>query len=379
MTSLYPPLSLYVHLPWCIKKCPYCDFNAHTLSGDLPETAYLEQLKRDLAEELKDIHNRPLRSIFFGGGTPSMMSSAFYRDLLAHIAKYITFAQNIEITLEANPGASDQANFAGYVDAGINRLSIGIQSFNETHLKALGRQHDSAMAKRAIKDAKQAGFRNINLDLMHALPSQTPAQAAEDLAIAVAMEPTHLSWYELTIEPNSVFFSYPPRQPDPDLWADVELQGIEFLAHAGFPRYEISAYANPDHHNQHNLNYWHFADYLAIGAGAHGKITRPDGSIWRYQKTRLPQHYLAEAGYQRRQLEAITPQDLPFEFMLNALRLTDGVPSELFSAATGLPLSTIKKPWHAMRQQQLMLNTDKRLGCTAQGLQFLNHVINQFS
>jgi len=379
MNVLLPPLSLYVHLPWCIKKCPYCDFNAHTLSGDLPEHAYLEQLKNDLANELADVQGRTLSSIFFGGGTPSMMSPEFYRTLLTHIAQHIAFAPGIEITLEANPGASDQTHFAGYREAGISRLSIGIQSFNDTHLSALGRQHDSAAAKQAVKDAKQAGFSNFNVDLMHALPQQTPEQAAQDLAIAVDLGATHISWYELTIEPNSVFFSYPPRQPDPDLWADVEAQGIEFLAQAGFPRYEISAYASAAYENQHNLNYWRFADYLAIGAGAHGKITRPDGSIWRYQKTRLPQHYLAEGGHQRRQLQAIAREDLGFEFMLNALRLTQGVPSELFTATTGLPLSVITTPWQRLRQQQLMVDSDARLGCTAKGLQFLNHVLNEFA
>lgn len=379
MNVLLPPLSLYVHLPWCLKKCPYCDFNAHTLSGDLPEKAYLTQLKKDFSGELADVQGRTLRSIFFGGGTPSMMSPWFYQELLAHIEQHIAFAPNIEITLEANPGASDQANFVGYGEAGINRLSIGIQSFNDAHLKALGRQHDSAMATQAIADAKKAGFSNFNLDLMHALPQQTPEQAATDLATAVDLGATHISWYELTIEPNSIFFSFPPRQPDPDLWADVEAQGIAFLAQAGFPRYEVSAYASTAFENQHNLNYWRFADYLAIGAGAHGKITRPDGSIWRYQKTRLPQHYLAEGGHLRRQLEPIAHDDLAFEFMLNALRLTQGVPSDLFTATTGLPLSAIAEPWQRLRQQQLMLDSDKHLGCTAKGLQFLNHVLNEFA
>lgn len=379
MTTLLPPLSLYVHLPWCIKKCPYCDFNAHTLSGDLPERDYLEQLKRDLAGELEAAQGRPLRSIFFGGGTPSLMSPQFYQELLSHIEAHLPFAPDIEITLEANPGASDQANFAGYRNAGINRLSIGIQSFHDHHLSALGRQHNSAMAKAAIEDAKRAGFTNFNLDFMHALSQQTPTEALQDLAQAVDLGATHISWYELTIEPNSVFFSFPPRQPDPDLWADVELQGIEFLAQQGFPRYEVSAYASKAFENQHNLNYWRFADYLAIGAGAHGKITQADGTIWRYQKTRFPQHYLAEDGHLRRQQEQVSPEDLPFEFMLNALRLTQGVPSELYTATTGLSLDTIAAPWQAMRQQQLMVDNDQHIGCTTKGLQFLNHVINEFA
>lgn len=379
MNTLLPPLSLYVHLPWCIKKCPYCDFNAHTLTGVLPEQEYLEQLKRDLHNELVDVQGRSLVSIFFGGGTPSLMSPQFYRALLSYIGEHIPFAPTIEITLEANPGASDQAHFAGYREAGINRLSIGVQSFNDPHLQALGRQHDSGAAKQAIIDAQRAGFRNFNVDLMHALPQQTPEQAAQDLAIAVDMGATHISWYELTIEPNSVFFSYPPRQPDPDLWADVEAQGIAFLTQTGLPRYEISAYASPAFENQHNLNYWRFGDYLAIGAGAHGKITHPDGDIWRYQKTRLPQHYLAEGGHLRRQLEPIARKDRPFEFMLNALRLTQGVPSHLFTTTTGLPLSTIAEPWQRLRQQQLMVDSDERLSCTAKGLQFLNHVLNEFT
>lgn len=378
MKSLLPPLSLYVHLPWCIKKCPYCDFNAHRLKGDLPEQQYLAQLQRDLAQELSDVQGRELISIFFGGGTPSLMSPAFYAALLEHIESLIPFSQHIEITLEANPGASDQANFSGYLAAGINRLSIGIQSFKDHHLHALGRQHNSAQAIGAIRDAQRAGFTNINVDLMHALPEQTPAEALEDLQQAVTLSPTHISWYELTIEPNSVFYSFPPSQPDPDVWADVEQEGMAFLAQAGFPRYEVSAYASPTFENQHNLNYWRFGDYLGIGAGAHGKVTQASGTLLRYQKTRHPQHYLAAEGHWRRHAAPIETADLPFEFMLNALRLTEGVPSQLFTDTTGLPLSTIASTWQALQAQELMENTPHRLQCTPRGLQFLNQVLDAF-
>lgn len=377
MTAL-PPLALYIHLPWCSKKCPYCDYNAHSITGDIPEDAYFTQLQRDLAEELSSVQQRPISSVFFGGGTPSIMSAGFYRRLMQHLKAHLTFVPNVEITMEANPGASEQEKFEGFAAAGINRLSIGVQSFHNHQLSVLGRQHDSHMAKQAIYAARQAGFTNFNIDLMHALPQQTAAEAMADLEQAIELEPSHISWYELTIEPNTVFFSFPPRQPDLDHWADVEEEGFSFLADHGYPRYEISAFASAANENQHNLNYWQFADYIGIGAGAHGKVTQPSGAILRYQKTRHPKHYLLNGGHTRRNLTTLTAEALPIEFMLNALRLINGVPSAYFSQRTGLPLSTIATPWQQLQQQGLMVAGGKRLACTAQGLRFLNHVLGAF-
>lgn len=377
MTTL-PPLSLYIHLPWCSKKCPYCDYNAHALNGEVPEDAYFTQLQRDIEQELNNVYERPIASIFFGGGTPSLMSVDFYQRLMNYLRAHFTFASNIEITMEANPGASEQKKFEGFADAGINRLSIGVQTFQDHQLTILGRQHDSQMAKHAILAARQAGFTNFNIDLMHALPQQTAAEAMADLQQAIDLGPTHISWYELTIEPNTVFFSFPPRQPDLDLWADVEEEGFALLAKHGFPRYEISAFASAAFTNQHNLNYWQFADYIGIGAGAHGKLTQPDGRIIRYQKTRYPAHYLLDGGHTRRNITTLKKNDLPLEFMLNALRLIDGVPSELFSRHTGLPLNAIATPWQALQQQGLMVPDGDRLACTEQGLRFLNQVLAAF-
>lgn len=373
-----PPLSLYVHLPWCIKKCLYCDFNAHAVNGDIPETEYLEALKKDLDQELSAVRGRQLQTIFFGGGTPSLMSPAFYQQLLSHIKSVIPWQDNIEITMEANPGTIDQRYFNGFAEAGINRISIGIQSFNDQHLEALGRQHDSQAATQSVYTAQQAGIDNINIDIMHALPQQTPAQALLDLQKAVELGPTHISWYELTIEQNSVFFSYPPRQPDPDVWADIEQEGFTYLYQQGFTRYEVSAFAQTSLVSQHNMNYWTFADYLAIGAGAHGKFTDPKGNIYRYQKTRLPKHYLAENGYIRRHLTRIPQKDLPFEFMLNALRLTNGVPSELYEQRAYQPLNSLEPHWQSLKNEGLMVNSDSLIGCTNKGLLFLNHVLNRF-
>lgn len=376
--TLLPPLSLYVHLPWCIKKCPYCDYNAHALDGHLPEEEYFAQLQQDLAQELDAVAGRPIHSIFFGGGTPSIMSVEFYHRLMSFLQQHLTFKPNLEITMEANPGASEQSKFEGFYAAGINRLSIGVQSFHDPHLEILGRQHNSHMAKQAIQAAKRAGFSNFNIDLMHALPQQTEAQALADLQQAVELGATHISWYELTIEPNTVFFSFPPRQPDLDQWADTEEAGFAYLAEQGFPRYEISAFASKAYENQHNLNYWRFADYIGIGAGAHGKITSVDGTITRYQKTRHPKHYLLPDGHTRRNTMRLNQDDLPLEFMLNALRLIDGVPSDTFTQHTGLPLSTIAEPWQQLQQQGLMVPNTQHLACTPLGLRFLNQVLEAF-
>ncbi|MCK0536809.1 radical SAM family heme chaperone HemW [Alcanivorax quisquiliarum] len=377
MTLALPPLALYVHLPWCVRKCPYCDFNSHEREGALPEQEYLAALKQDIADEQAAAGNRPINSIFFGGGTPSLLSPGFYEALLSYLAGALSFADDIEITLEANPGTVEQQRFEGFHAAGINRLSLGVQSFNERHLRALGRIHSGTEAARAVQQAQAAGFENINLDLMHALPDQTPEESEADLRQAVALAPTHISWYELTIEPNTAFFRAPPQQPDGDTLADAETTGFALLADAGYQRYEVSAFAQAGRLARHNLNYWQFGDYLGIGAGAHGKITNPaQGEILRYRKTRLPAHYLAEGGQRRRDAHTIPADQLPFEFLLNALRLLDGVPQALFPARTGLPLSHLQPALAQLRQRGL-LHPD-RLACTPTGLRFLNNVLAAF-
>ena len=326
-----PPLSAYVHLPWCIRKCPYCDFNSHEAGGELPETDYLAALRRDLEAQTQMVASRPLRSVFFGGGTPSLISAATVDAILRALEEAFGFEPGIEITLEANPGASDARRFTGYREAGVNRLSIGAQSFDDAQLRRLGRIHAAHEINDAFAAARSAGFDNINLDLMHGLPAQRPAGAEGDLTLALALEPTHLSWYQLTIEPNTGFHKRPPALPNDDVLADIEDAGFAMLAAAGYARYEISAFARAGYECRHNLNYWRFGDYLGLGAGAHGKHTLADGTLFRTTNTRLPRDYL----------NAVTPtrttdvEEDFFEFMLNALRLTTGFSPQLFTARTG--------------------------------------------
>ena len=280
-----PPLALYVHIPWCIRKCPYCDFNSHTATPELPEQAYVEAVLADLDLDLLHVHGRQLTSIFFGGGTPSLFSASALQALLAGIEQRIAFSANIEITLEANPGTFEQEKFAAYRALGINRLSIGIQSFQDSKLEALGRVHSGAEAIAAVSMARQAGFTNFNLDLMHGLPDQSPAQALADLQTAIDLAPSHLSWYQLTMEPNTVFWSKPPVLPEDDVLWDIQEAGQKLLAQHGFVQYEVSAYARAGAAAQHNLNYWSFGDFIGIGAGAHGKVSVPQGRIQRTWKT----------------------------------------------------------------------------------------------
>ena len=378
---LLPPLSLYIHLPWCVRKCPYCDFNSHERSGALPEAAYLAALLADLEQEMPDVQQREITSIFFGGGTPSLLSPDFYDRLLRTLSQRLTLAPDCEITLEANPGTVEQDRFNGFRQAGINRLSIGVQSFDEGHLRALGRIHGGAEALRAAEQARRAGFENLNLDLMHALPGQSSDQALADLRQAIALAPTHISWYELTIEPNTAFFRAPPTQPDGDSMADTEAVGFALLAAAGYGRYEVSAFARPDQRCRHNLNYWAFGDYLALGAGGHGKVTRDTShgrQLLRYRKTRMPADYLAEGGTARRGATIVSADELPGEFMMNALRLVNGVETTTFTARTGLPLSTLAAPLSRARQQGLMVDTPDHLACTPLGLAHLNHTVGLF-
>ncbi len=371
-----PPLSLYVHIPWCIRKCPYCDFNSHAATQPIPEQDYLHALLEDLSLDLAQVAQRPLQSIFFGGGTPSLMSESFYQALLTGIEARIPFAPDIEITLEANPGTFEQARFAGYRRTGINRISLGVQSFSDNMLKQLGRIHNRHNACSAISSLRSCGFDNFNIDLMHGLPGQSVGQAMADIETALAFAPSHLSWYQLTLEPNTEFYRRPPRLPNDDTLARIQDAGQHMLEQAGFVHYEVSAYAKPFAPSQHNLNYWQFGDYLGIGAGAHAKVTREDGHILRYRKTRQPTAYLQRQGDFLAESHTIEPAELPLEFLMNALRLKQGVTEALFTQRTGLPLSTLEPALTHARERQLI--EPGRLQCTRTGYRFLNQVLDLF-
>lgn len=379
-TALAPadvPLSLYLHVPWCVRKCPYCDFNSHALKdGTPPEAQYLAAIVEDLQADLAQIGRRTIQTVFIGGGTPSLMSPDFYHRLFTALSQYLDFSPDAEITLEANPGTVDQSRFEGFRQAGINRLSIGIQSFNAGHLKALGRIHDDRAAHRAIEAARQAGFDNFNLDLMHGLPGQTEAEAIADLEAALHWQPPHLSWYQLTLEPNTEFYSRPPALPDEDRLWHIYLAGADHLRQASFSDYEVSAWSLPGRASRHNLNYWTFGDYLALGAGGHGKLTLADGSIRRYWKTRQPEAYLARIGSRTAGSETIEREELALEFMMNALRLRQGVEEDLFTKRTGLPLATIAVLLEQIRAEGLL--TDHRLQTTEQGQRYLNSLLERF-
>ncbi len=374
------PLSLYIHMPWCVRKCPYCDFNSHAVpEGELSlalEQEYLQALLEDFKQQINFAQGREIHSVFIGGGTPSLISAQGYQDLFAQLKALLPFAAACEITLEANPGTIEHDPFAGYLQAGINRLSIGVQSFDDVHLKKLGRIHSNDDAISAIALAREAGFKRINVDLMHGLPEQTLAQALLDLQLAVEHGATHISWYQLTIEPNTVFFRTQPILPQDEVLEEIQAQGEAYLKSQGFVNYEVSAWRKeqPSHHN---LNYWQFGDYLAIGAGAHGKITQPDG-VYRFQKTRLPKDYLAKVPADHVQWKRIDEQDLPFEFMMNALRLNQGVPAQFYAQRTGLPLDTLAERLTSLRQRQLLQDDSTQLACTEQGHLFLNSVLEEF-
>lgn len=332
------PVSLYIHIPWCIRKCPYCDFNSHQSPERLPEQAYVDALLADLDQDLQRFpQQQPLHSIFIGGGTPSLLSAAAYARLFAHIQTRIPFTDNMEITLEANPGSIEHGLFSDYKSVGINRISLGIQSFHPQHLKRLGRIHDAHQAQQAIEQIIAAGFTQFNLDLMYGLPEQTLQQALEDLQIALQYQPPHLSWYQLTIEPNTIFHKTQPTLPHEDSIADMEETGLALLKQHNMTRYEISAFCRGDNQAQHNLNYWLFGDYLGIGAGAHGKLTvKAPEKIYRTQKYRQPKEYLDPHKFFMAQTTVIDTSALPFEYMLNTTRLEQAIPYSLFNARTGL-------------------------------------------
>ncbi|MBK5102748.1 MAG: oxygen-independent coproporphyrinogen III oxidase-like protein [Burkholderiales bacterium] len=373
-----PPLSLYVHIPWCVRKCPYCDFNSHEVRGEAPEQDYVRALIADLELALPQIWGRRVYSVFFGGGTPSLFSARAIEELLAAFRARLNLAADAEITLEANPGTFESAKFRDYRACGVNRLSIGIQSFNPAQLRALGRIHDGEEARRAIAIA-QAHFDNINLDLMYALPQQTLQQAEEDIETALGLGTPHLSAYHLTLEPNTLFHRHPPPLPDGELAADMQDMIEARLAGGGYVNYETSAFARPGQECRHNLNYWRFGDYLGIGAGAHSKLSFPD-RILRQMRYKQPREYMRKtaAGSPVQDEHVVTRRDLGFEFMMNALRLAGGVEAALFAERTGLALNAMEQPLREAVQRGLITRDHVRIAPTKRGQRFLNDLLQLF-
>ncbi|MEE8059747.1 MAG: radical SAM family heme chaperone HemW [Pseudomonadales bacterium] len=373
-----PPLSLYIHIPWCMRKCPYCDFNSHT-TDSIPEKNYVEALIADLDQELESVQGRQLHSIFFGGGTPSLFSAKAINTILSEVEKRIPFSSQIEITLEVNPSTVEQQKFSGYYSAGVNRLSIGVQSFNPHQLKSLGRTHNNVEAINAVQTAKTAGFHNVNIDLMHGLPEQSQVDALQDIQQAVDLDASHISWYQLTIEPNTVFYTSPPTLPVDDLLADIQQAGEQMLAKNNFKQYEISAFCQPNRQSKHNLNYWLFGDYIGIGAGAHGKITSlSNQTIQRRWKTRAPKDYLSTDNNILAGNKEISQEDLPLEFMMNSLRLNAGFQKELFSQRTGLSFSMAEEKIHTLIDRKLLAEHSSTIKPTPIGRKFLNNILAEF-
>jgi oxygen-independent coproporphyrinogen-3 oxidase len=370
-----PPLALYVHIPWCVRKCPYCDFNSHERAGELPEGQYVEKLFLDLESSLPSVWGRRISSVFIGGGTPSLFAPESIDRLLSGIRARLTLEPEAEITLEANPGTVEAARFKGFREAGVNRISVGVQSFDERMLKALGRIHDAGEARRAV-DAALASFDNVNLDLMYGLPGQSAAMARADLEQGIATGVPHLSAYQLTIEPNTAFYSTPPQLPEHDACADMQLEIEKLLLDRGYEHYETSAFARPGRRSRHNLNYWQFGDYLGIGAGAHGKVSFPD-RITRHSRMKQPREYLAAADTLVEERE-IAANEVPFEFMLNALRLLEGFEVKLFTERTGLPLSAVEPQLQRAEEKALLERDWQRIRPTERGRLFLNELLELF-
>lgn len=379
-----PPLSLYVHIPWCVRKCPYCDFNSHEQRGELPESAYVDALLQDLSDELPRVWGRSISTVFIGGGTPSLFSAQAMDRLMSGIRALTALSPEAEVTLEANPGTFEQQRFRDYRDSGINRLSIGIQSFDTHFLSALGRIHSADEARRSVDIAHRAGFEEINLDIMFALPEQSLEQALKDVHTAIDCDTSHLSCYELTLEPNTLFARFPPAVPEDEQRADMQAAIVETLTDAGFERYEVSAYARkgrPAHHSRHNLNYWQFGDYLGIGAGAHGKISSADdGTIVRRWKQKHPTRYLQAIDAEARlgNQELIPLEDTALEFLMNALRLVDGFPLFLFEQHTGTSLLPWQDTIDTAIERGLLEHQGDGLRATPTGFNWLNEVLELF-
>jgi len=376
-----PPLSLYIHFPWCVQKCPYCDFNSHAVKQPIPETEYIDALLKDLENELPVVWGRSLTSIFIGGGTPSLLSVKGMDRLLSGIRARLPFISDIEVTMEANPGTVEAEKFKGFYEAGINRISIGVQSFNDSFLSTLGRIHLSEEAVRAFEIARNSGFNNINIDLMYALPNQSIGQALDDLRIATELKPEHLSWYQLTLEPNTEFYHRPPKKmANDDLLADIGEQGLEYLTEKQYHRYEVSAFnLHGKHPSWHNTNYWQFGDYLGIGAGAHGKITRADTQqIIRTSKRRSPKDYLNKEKSFVDKTRILKPQELPLEFMMNAMRLKDGIALNSFDARTGLLSNQIEHAINNCKARGLIEQQKGFIRPTETGFVFLNEILSEF-
>ncbi|WP_446469665.1 radical SAM family heme chaperone HemW [Xenorhabdus stockiae] len=371
-----PPLSLYIHIPWCVQKCPYCDFNSHALKGDVPHQEYVEHLLTDLRHDLPTVEGREVSTIFIGGGTPSLLSAEGMQRLLDGVRELLPLSPQAEITMEANPGTVEADRFSAYQQAGINRISIGVQSFGSDKLIRLGRIHGPEEAKRAARLADGLGLRSFNLDLMHGLPNQTLDEALNDLRQAIELSPPHLSWYQLTIEPNTSFGSRPPVLPDDDALWDIFSQGHKLLTEAGYQQYETSAYAKQDYQCQHNLNYWRFGDYLGIGCGAHGKISFEDGRILRTVKTKHPRGYM-QGRYLDKQHQ-VDHDDRPFEFFMNRFRLLEAMPRKDFSDFTGLPESTIRQQIDAALAKGYITESDTHWQITKHGKLFLNSLLEMF-
>ena len=373
-----PPLGLYIHLPWCERKCPYCDFNSHE-TEDVPEDHYIRTLLQDLREDSPMIQGRAVETLFIGGGTPSLFSAEAIQKLMRGIAQLIPFAPTLEATMEANPGSADADKFYAFKDAGINRLSIGIQSFDNAQLQTLGRIHTSDQAYAAIDFARQAGFDSFNLDLMHGLPAQTLLSAKTDLLAAIACKPSHLSWYQLTIEPNTVFHKRPPQLPVEDELADIQQCGEQLLADNGYSQYEVSAYSQEGFNCRHNSNYWSFGDYLGIGAGAHGKISFPDGRIKRYNKRRQPQEYMSVTSQAFvASTRTLHRDEIAGEFMMNALRLNDGFTLPQFASRTGLSYAQLEPQLELLCQRELLVRDRNAVRATDTGRRFLDSIIAEF-
>lgn len=379
MALQLPPLALYIHIPWCIQKCPYCDFNSHAVKQGIPEQEYIAHLLADLDQDLPLVKGRSISSIFIGGGTPSVFSAAGIAQILSGVKQRIYCTDDMEVTMEANPGTVEADRFAGYVAGGVTRFSIGVQSFQTAQLKALGRIHDSAEAIRAAKLAQQLPLNSFNLDLMHGLPLQDIAGALADLQQAIDLNPPHLSWYQLTIEPNTAFASRPPVLPPDDTLWDIQQQGLALLQQHGYQQYEISAYAKAGQQCQHNLNYWRYGDYLGIGCGAHGKITLPSrNSILRTVKIKHPKGYMDMTRGYTDSREQVEPEDRPFEFFMNRFRLLEPCPKTDFSAYTGLPLSHIAEAITEAEQKGLLTVSDSHWQITDKGARYLNDLLTLF-